>query len=178
MYHAIAPAHDDPPAVAAAAIVGHHEEENGDAELLGHPTESHLLSRAPVEGWHAAAASGTAAPSPAPPAARHWLVAWSTEPPEEEGLGSRCAAVLKAGWDDRSRTTALVNCAAIVERVDEQLLPALYRCDGGRAGWGGVGSAWLASKVGNAHFVALAEWETPTAARAQVPERTLLVCSC
>lgn len=29
--------------------------------------------------------------------------------------------------DERTRTIALVNCASIMERVDEQLLPALYR---------------------------------------------------
>ena len=30
-------------------------------------------------------------------------------------------------WDDRGRTTFCVNGSAIIERVDEQLLPALYR---------------------------------------------------
>lgn len=30
-------------------------------------------------------------------------------------------------WDDRGRTTFCVNASAIIERVDEQLLPALYR---------------------------------------------------
>jgi MFS family permease len=30
-------------------------------------------------------------------------------------------------WDDRARTTFCVNASAIIERVDEQLLPALYR---------------------------------------------------
>jgi MFS family permease len=30
-------------------------------------------------------------------------------------------------WDDRGRTTFCVNASAIIERVDEQLLPSLYR---------------------------------------------------
>lgn len=29
-------------------------------------------------------------------------------------------------WDDRGRTTLVINLASIMERVDEQLLPALY----------------------------------------------------
>ena len=29
-------------------------------------------------------------------------------------------------WDERGRTTLLINLASVMERVDEQLLPALY----------------------------------------------------
>lgn len=38
----------------------------------------------------------------------------------------------KRGWyaDDRDRTTTIINCAGVVERIDEQLLPALYNAVG------------------------------------------------
>lgn len=41
----------------------------------------------------------------------------------------RCLA-----WDDKARTSTLVNLSSIMERVDEQLLPALYRFVGAAFG--------------------------------------------
>ena len=45
------------------------------------------------------------------------------------GLKRRCLA-----WDDKGRTSTVVNLSSIMERVDEVLLPALYRFVGAAFG--------------------------------------------
>ncbi|GAB4823909.1 hypothetical protein N2152v2_010955 [Parachlorella kessleri] len=102
---------DSPPAVLKARDADNRE--NGSA--------------AETPGWRSQEPSHEQQQLHVKRAALHLRFAgWSRSYSQGDGLGG-CWGSMAAGCDDRSRTTVMVNFAAIMERVDEQLLPALYR---------------------------------------------------